>query len=241
MFGTQLDKDNIDALSREYVSFRDNSPSRTSIGKNYFVDGHDGVTSANGSSNRREEHMAIALWDLQQNWNNPFGGYFKFFDYQFPLKAQQTDTGVGKIDLVGISDEGQFIITELKVDTETGNPGDTPNSALLQGLRYAAIVEANLKAIADEAKKKFGAVVKRQMPIIQIVGTLKWWQQHSFDLNRSNKMQDHFSVIVDRVENKIGVSIQCLAFEYSSFEYGLDGKKPRIEPIPEFRAILLSQ
>lgn len=66
-------------------------------------------------SNREEEKIAIAL--LKKSYlgllkDKSFG---KVFDYQVPLKQTRKDKGVGKIDLVSISDDGNKVyLLELK-------------------------------------------------------------------------------------------------------------------------------
>jgi hypothetical protein len=239
LFGSELDISDLDALFKEYNSLRENAPCRTSHEKKYFVDGHDGIPSSSGSTNRREEHIAIALCNYKKNWENPRGGSFRFLDYQFPLKAQQVDKGIGKIDIIGVNDEGRLILTELKVDSKGGKSKDTFFSALLQGLRYAAIVEANKKAITNEARNYFHVEVKQLPPIVQLLATRKWWlQQFSNDII-SSKLQQQFPSLMDHIKKKIGISVECLDFSDSILIFGKDGKKPKLEPKPKFRAVVL--
>lgn len=237
LFGGYTDS-NSDALCREYLSLRENAPSRTLRGKNYFV-GHDGIPSARGHSNRREEHSAIALVNLRRGWEHPLGGNFRFLDYQFPLKARQSDGGIGKIDLVGVNDKGRFILTELKVESKHSGRGDSPFSALLQGLRYAAIVEANLKAIAREAREVFGVEVREMTPIVQILATEEWWRQQGFDRERAGNSQRRLVAFANGIEKKIGIIFEFLAFNHLDIDFGLNGTKPRFKSIPALRTVLL--
>lgn len=237
LFGGCTDS-NSDALCREYLSLRENAPSRTLRGKNYFV-GHDGIPSAGGRSNRREEHSAIALVNLRRGWEHPLGGSFRFLDYQFPLKARQSDGGIGKIDLVGVNDKGRFILTELKVEGKHSGRGDSPFSALLQGLRYAAIVEANLKAIAREARGVFGVEVREMTPIVQVLATEEWWQQQGFNRERVGNAQKRLAAFTDSIENKTGIAFEFLAFDHLNVDFGLNGAMPRLKPIPALRAVPL--
>ncbi|MEG9861846.1 MAG: hypothetical protein V6Z81_05005 [Parvularculales bacterium] len=233
-----MDFTDLDALYREYFCLRKNAPSRTSRGKKYFV-GHDGIPSTRGHSNRREEHSAIALVNLQHHWKYPPGGGFRFLDYQVSLRTQQTDTGVGKVDIVGIRDDGRLILTELKVESKQSRSSDTPFSALLQGLRYAAIVEKNLEVIAHEAKGCFGVEVKQLPPIVQLLATVEWWQQQSFDFTAPGKSQERFASLVDGIENKTGVCVECQAFDCLKISIGSGGKKPRLDPKPNLEAVPL--
>jgi len=76
------------------------------------------IPSSAGSSNRLEEHTAIALMNLDRLWPLPCGGWFRLLDYQVPLKANQADARVGKIDLLGVSDGGGLVVVELKVQAQ---------------------------------------------------------------------------------------------------------------------------
>ena len=79
-----------DALSREYEKLRRCAPRRSERKKCYFVE-HDRNLSTEAPSNRSEEHLAIALWNLNKCWPRPGGGWFRLLDYQFPLRAWRTD------------------------------------------------------------------------------------------------------------------------------------------------------
>ncbi|MCY4030836.1 MAG: hypothetical protein OXF05_01820 [Hyphomicrobiales bacterium] len=227
----------IEDLRREYISLRENAPSRTLRGKRYFV-GHDGIPSSRGYTNRREEHSAIALVNLQQDWEHPLGGSFRFLDYQVPLKARQSDGGIGKIDIVGVNSKGRLILVELKVESKHSGRGDSPFSALLQGLRYAAIVEANLKAIAAEARG-FGVEIRETAPVVQLLATEAWWLQQGFNFSAAGNSQKYFADFIDDIEREIGITFEFLAFDHLNVVFGLDGEKPRLDPIPSLRAVPL--
>jgi len=165
-----------DALSAEYDALRARAPRRSLVSKKYFV-GHTGVPSATGRSNRLEEHCAIALFNLERRWPRFEGGWFRLLDYQVPLKARQSDAGIGKIDLVGLTDEGRLMIVELKVKSHSGGRSDAPPAALMEGLRYAAMVEADLEAIASEAQSLFETKVAITPPIVQVLAPKAWVEQ----------------------------------------------------------------
>jgi hypothetical protein len=92
----------LDDLVSAYHDARDAAPHRHLHNKQYFV-GHSGATSNLEESNRREEHLAIALWNSARDGSLQLPGdhSLELLDYQFPLKAQQGDKGVGKVDLLG--------------------------------------------------------------------------------------------------------------------------------------------
>ena len=66
-------------------------------------------------SNREEEKIAITLLKKSHLGLLKDKGFGKVFDYQVPLKRTKKDKGVGKIDLVSISEDGKVIyLLELK-------------------------------------------------------------------------------------------------------------------------------
>ena len=158
----------VDALVKEYRALVASAPSRSSVGKRYFV-GHQGVKTSSHQSNRGEEHLASALWQTRNHWPRVGGGWFKMLDYQFPLKARQRDKGIGKVDILSLTDKGQLIVHELKVMGKSGSRGASPAAALMQGLRYTAIVEANTQAIAKEILEKWSIQVSEDKLIIQVL------------------------------------------------------------------------
>ena len=158
----------VDALCREYDQLTKAAPSRSARHKRYFV-GHDGRPQAKYPGSPSEKHLAIALWRLQAQWPWAGGGLLRLLDYQFPLKASRSDTGLGEVDLLGATDQGRLVVIELKVRRKDGSRGDTPLLALMEGLRYAAVLHANHRAIAAEARKRFAISVSEDPPIVQIL------------------------------------------------------------------------
>lgn len=227
-----------DALSAEYVALRENAPRRAQSGKSYFV-GHTGIASGAGASNRLEEHCAIALVNLGRRWPRPDGGWFQLLDYQIPLKARQADTGIGKIDLLGITDSGRLIVVELKVESESGGRSDAPPAALMEGLRYAAMIEADLDAVAVEAEQRFGVKVARLPPIVQLLAPKAWWRRW-LELPATGDWGPPFTELAMGIAAKTGVSIVCMALDDVEVSYGLDGQAPRLASIPDIHAVCLS-
>lgn len=228
----------VDRLYGEYVSLYENAPNRFLCKKKYFVDGHDGIPSSKDDSNQREKHSAIALVNLQRDWKHPLGGNFRFLDYEVPLKAQKSDSKIGEIDIVGVNSEGRLIITELKLEGKNGNRGDKPPKALLQGLRYAAIVEANLKTIISEAESRFDRRVQQMPPIVQLLATEKWWQDWK-ECPPAGNWQRQFVSLVDEIESRTRITFEFLSFDHLNVIPGLDGKKPRLDPVPSLHAVSL--
>ena len=231
----------VNALCREYEQLVENAPSRSARDKCYFV-GHSGVTSSGKWSNRKEEHYAVALCNLGLAWPQPDGGESRLLDYQVPLKARQSDRGVGKIDLVGVTDRGRLMVIEVKIAPERGGSrGDTPVRALIEGLRYAAIAWANVDAIAAEAKKCFGATIVKEPPVVQILADSAWWrgwlEMAGSTRNAAGDWEAPFAYLVRALNERLGVEIQCLALEDASLTMGLEGRPPVLDREPAAHAV----
>ena len=98
----QIDRND---LVNEYRDARNAAPRRHDRGKMYFVMGHNGRLRSDTASGRFEEHLAMALWRFRaMRWPRPAGGWFRYLDYQFPLQEARANRGVGKVDLLGITD-----------------------------------------------------------------------------------------------------------------------------------------
>jgi hypothetical protein len=67
---------------------------------------------------------------------------------------RRDDSGISKLDLLGIEDDGHLDFIELTLHG-TVRP-ETPLRALFQALADSAVIEANLRDIAEEAAEKFG-------------------------------------------------------------------------------------
>ena len=225
-----------DALCAEYIALRESAPRRAQSGKSYFV-GHTGVTSGAGASNRLEEHFAIAVANLGRRWPRPGGGWFRLLDYQVPLKASLADTGVGKIDLLGVTETGRLVVAELKV--ESGGRSDAPPAALMEGLRYAAMIEADLNAVAAEAERRFGVKLAQLPPIVQLLAPKAWWRRW-LELPAAGDWGPPFTELAAAIAAKIGVPVECMALDDVEVIYGLDGQAPRLDPIPNIHAVCLT-
>ena len=85
-----------DALSKEYEELIRCAPSREDRDKSYFVDSHTGCLSGDNPSNRSEEHLseehlALALWNLDGYCPRPDGGRTRLLDYQFPPEIEAAE------------------------------------------------------------------------------------------------------------------------------------------------------
>ena len=230
-------------LSREYEALRRHAPRRHDVGKKYFTrpDGtrHKGRLSlgraTDGSCRRFEEHLAIALWRVDGFWPQPGGGRLRLLDYQFPLWAGLYDKNRA-VDLLGATDRGQLTVIELKVKPKSDmKRGESPMAALIQGLRYAAIVDANREAIAEEAECLLGEEISDGPPIVQILAPESWW--HGWlELSGSTRKamgawEPEFVRLARDIEERLGVVVEFVALDdvqHSDIDYGSDRRQPQI-------------
>jgi hypothetical protein len=222
-------------ICEEYESLRSAAPKR-SPELLYFV-GHDGIPTTSSASNRREEHIAIALANLDQSWSLNGVGEFDFLDYQVPLKSRQADKGVGKVDLLGRTNDGRLLIIELKVMGHSGGRSDPPIAALFEALRYTSILEANLAALdADLRSTSAASLSSTEKPIVLVLGENAWWESWRGQPG-AQKVTAALDRLVSQVTHRLGVTI-CFAEAIDlSLQYGGSGKAPSFLSTPRLREI----
>ena len=93
-----------------------------------------------------------------------------------PLEGFELGHRSRRVDLLGTTDQGRLVVIELKVRRKDGSCGDTPLLALMEGLSYAAVVQANHRAIAVEARESWSMNVSEEPPIVQILAPEDWWR-----------------------------------------------------------------
>ena len=230
-----------EALCAEYMKLIECAPRRSV----YFGE-HTGVPSGTKKSNRYEEHLEMALWNLRGSWPPPEYGPFSLLDYQFPLQASRADKDIGEIDLLGLTENGRLMIIEMKVDQLTDSNNETPMAALMQGLRYAAIVQANQERIAKEAESHCNvSVATEDPPVVQILAPEAWWRswmQPAASTRRAlGNWELAFGGLASRIEKQVGVSIEwaALKVERKHLCFGGDGQPPRLKCVPRLRYLCL--
>jgi hypothetical protein len=168
----------IEALCEAYIELVKRAPRRSLNRKQYFQTGHDGFPSGDENSNRREEHLALALFNQSNRFDFPGGRNLNIIDYQTPLKSRRDDKGIGKIDLFGVIDDSIPAVIELKIHGIDKRKADTPLRALLEGLAYCAMVEANIANITDEVKSKFNLKITHTRSDLIVMAPNEYW--HSY-------------------------------------------------------------
>ena len=142
------------------------------------------------------------------------------------------------------------MVIELKVKPRgLKQRGDAPLLALMEGLRYAAIVETNRDAIAREAKDIFKVDITDEPPIVQILAPRTWWKGW-FEIAGSTRTaagdwEPAFARLAgDIEEGRIGVSIECMALEDigdGDISYGADDRTPTLGHAPALYPVLPSE
>lgn len=211
-------------LARLYSKLVGAAPRRHERGKCY-LSGRIGITSSGTYSNRNEEHLAVALFNASRGgatFDLPDLRQLVFIDYQTPLKARRTDAGVGKIDLFGVIDDQIPCVVELKV-----GGGDTPLRALLEGLAYCALVEANIADIALEATALHGLTLLPVRPALIVIAPDDYWMKYLAN-KRAGQWFPAIRDLSSRIRETLELEVHLLALLDAAFEMGLGGRPSRL-------------
>lgn|GEM_PF-1486760 len=180
LFAAEAEALSEDTILRLFEQQKQTSPCRGSR-LQYFV-GHTGRTTSGANTNRREEHLAIAIWNdyRESGFVLPDETILFPMDYQLPLKSagDKANAGIGKVDLFCVDAEGEPWIAELKVHSGGKQPVDTPLKALLQALAYCAILEPNMNNLSlesNEKKAKLLHFVRPSRPSLLILAPSEYW------------------------------------------------------------------
>ena len=83
----------------------------------------------------------------------------------------------------------------------------------MEGLRYAAIVQANNGAIAAEARDRFGIDVSDRAPIVQILAPGDWWRgwrdMAGSTRRAAGRREFAFLALTNSLEARLGISVEC--------------------------------
>lgn len=220
----------VDLVAEAYRGLLTVAPRRRAVGKSHFV-GHTGFPgSGQGGSSRAEEHLAMAMFNHRPEsggWQLPDGGSMRILDYQFPLKARRNDTGVGKVDLLGVIDRSTVAVIELKhTEPDAAGWGDTPLRALLELLVYCAIVEANLGDITMEMTPSQILRPVQGLAML-VVGSAGYWQRWQGCLPAGD-WQPPVAAFARAVSPAVVVPVSFLSLNDPTFEMGDRARKPRL-------------
>ena len=202
------------------------APRRHDRGK-YYLHGRTGTTGSGASSDQREQHLAVALYNASRGGAGfalPDQRPLAIIDYQMPLQARRHDRGVGKVDLFGVLDGRLPCVVELKVAGKS-TPGDTPLRALLEGLAYCAIVEANATDIASEVAEEYALSACR--PTLVVMAPDDYWAGY-LDRPKAGRWLSAVRDLVSRLRDTLGLEAHLLALLDARFEMGLSGQPARL-------------
>ena len=155
----------VDELCAEYEHDRRVAPRRSARSKKYFVAGHDGIPASGESTNRFEEHLALALFrhcDAGGRFVCPSDNNLRVVVYQVPLKARKTDQ-IGKIDLLGLLGDGRICVASGGIDYEGGIPFNTMGGYLSFGQ-----VGQGLYQLHEVVDQMWGHPQGRAVPDVEI-------------------------------------------------------------------------
>ena len=212
----------VEMVARCYENLVRVAPRRHDRGKRY-LHGRTGVTSSGASSNRSEEHLAVALYNASRGgmaFTLPDGRPIEIIDYQMPLQARRDDRGVRGVDLFAVVDGLLPCVVELKVAG-----GDTPLRALLEGLAYCAIVEANAADIASEAADQHALSVAR--PMLIVMAPDNYWAGY-LGRPRAGNWLSATRDLASGLQDALGLETNLLALLDAEFDMGLSGHPARL-------------
>ena len=204
-----------------YKALRGTAPHRHERDKKYFVEGHTGVPSTKGATTRVEEHLAIALCNTMAGLPLEVSDELALLDYQVPLKATRADTGIGKIDILGVTASGRVAVAELKVTTSSSR-GDNPLRALLESLVYCAIVESNASEFSNEIENRFFMDTARGRPDLVVMGPDRYWSAWT------HPMLGPVFDLSDRLSRTLDMQIWFLSLGNIDVVPGSGGNRPKL-------------
>lgn len=195
---------------------RANAPRRT---QGYYSANRSGVTSSGAFTNRVEERLAVGL-RRRGELALPNGERLRLLDYQTPLKSVHADNGIGKIDLLGLDAEGTLAVVDLKVE---GNAEDR-RIALLEGLIYAAIIEANIAQVAKEFGDAHGQPIVPARPRLLVIASSAYWSDV-----RAYPSNSDLAELTGEIARAIPIDIALLRLcDADGLDFGLSGQPPRV-------------
>jgi hypothetical protein len=216
-------------IETAYAEARDVAPRRHDHNKKYFVE-HAGMGNRSDNSNRKEEHLALALYSASRSADPmvlPCDRTLDILDYQTPLKAQRRDAGIGKVDLTGLIDGRRLAVIELKVRPDSNRHGDTPLRAYLEALAYCAIVEANTTELATEASDRFDRLVDVAPPALVVMAPEDYWAGY-FAHPRAGKWWPTLSTLAKETDERLNVETHFLGLRNIDIRMGGKGRPPEL-------------
>ena len=87
----------------------------------------------------------------------------------------------------------------------------------MEGLRYAAVVHANHRAIAAEARDGFAIDVSEEPPIVQVLAPEDWWRgwrdMGSSTRAAAGQWEPEFLALSAKLKSRLGIVIECASLQ----------------------------
>ena len=207
----------VDELLLKFEQQRKSAPNR-GLHRPYFGGRHTGKTSSGLPTNRREEHLAIALWSAYRGSGFALPDDTILFpvDYQLPLKSHldEANSQVGKVDLFCCESVGDPWISEVKVHSAQGGRVDTPLKALLEALAYCAILDAHRNMVylsreTDDNKLTLLHVVSPIRPNLLILAPSEYWDACDREEAR-HRWRESVQALGQRVELAFNIKVRFI-------------------------------
>jgi hypothetical protein len=206
--------------------------------RSYFV-GHTGKTTSGVLTNRREEHLAIAIWNSyrESGFALPDGTILFPVDYQLPLKSHRDNAnkGLGKVDLFCVESEGAPWIGEVKIQPIREGRVDTPLKALLEALAYCAILDADIRCLSresDDKKRMLLHVVSPIRPNLLILAPAAYWDFCS-PVETRHCWRESLQALSRRIEHAFKIRVRFVRMNNCQTEMTPAGM-PRLIESPVF-------
>ena len=194
---------------------------------------HTGKTTSGLATNRREEHLAIALWIAfrASGFALPDGTLLFPIDYQLPLKSHRDKANalLGKVDLLCAESEGEPWISELKIQSASNGPVDTPLKALLEALAYCATLDADMRHLSRESdgkKRTLLHVVSPMRPNLLILAPSEYWDSCE-RAEDSHCWREPLQALGQRIELTLRIKVRFVRMDNCRWEMTASGM-PRL-------------
>jgi hypothetical protein len=214
-----------EALAEMYQQEVAHAPKRYDANKKFFA-GQKGTALQGRKTSRPAEELSIALVNQFRDRGEgldlpsaPAGDSFDCLAYQLPLKIRQSDPDkrIGKIDIVAVVPDDRLTIAILKYVPPTatrGSTGDTPLRALLEGLAYTAIVQANRNEILGEIEAAYGRKLSDEPPALVILGNYRYWELcRKREAQKGAAWINQMERVAQLIDENLGIDVRYLSIK----------------------------
>jgi len=216
---------NGESLAEMYQQEVANAPKRYDADKKFLVS-QKGNAPRGGKAGKPHEHLSIALVNQYRSRGEgldlpqaPAGDTLDSLAYQVPLKVRQSDPDkrIGKLDLIGAIPEERLALVVIKYVAPTatrGSTGDTPLRALLEGLAYTAIVQANRNEILGEIDAVYGRKLSEEPPVLILLGNTRYWELcRKREAQKGAAWINQMERLAQEIDDNLGIGVRYLSIK----------------------------